>query len=44
MLKLAYHPATYLRQDVSFGDALLDMSRAGWDGFEFMPSDSKEQS
>ena len=37
MLKLAYHPATYLRQDVPFEDALVDMSRTGWDGFEWYP-------
>jgi len=35
MLKLGYHPATYLRQDVATDHALADISATGWDGFEW---------
>lgn len=37
MLRLGYHPATYVRQDVSADDALAHISATGWDGFEWSP-------
>ena len=37
MLKLGYHPATYLRQNVAVDDALADIAATGWDGFEWSP-------
>ena len=37
MLKLGYHPATYLRQDIGIADALADISATGWNGFEWSP-------
>ena len=37
MLRLGYHPATYLRQDVPIDAAIADISATGWDGFEWSP-------
>jgi len=35
MIRLAYHPATYLRQHVDADEAIAHMARVGWDGFEW---------
>lgn len=35
MIRLAYHPASYLRQDISVDDALTHIAQVGWDGFEW---------
>lgn len=35
MIKLAYHPASYLRQKVPADEALADIAAVGWDGFEW---------
>ena len=35
MVRLAYHPASYLRQGVAADDAIAHMARVGWDGFEW---------
>ncbi len=37
MIKLGYHPATYVRQGIAVGEALQDISATGWDGFEWSP-------
>lgn len=35
MIRLAYHPASYLRQGVAADEAIAHMARVGWDGFEW---------
>lgn len=35
MIRLAYHPASYLRQDVDADRAIEHMAEVGWDGFEW---------
>jgi len=35
LLRLGYHPATYLGQDVTIDAAIADISATGWDGFEW---------
>ncbi|MFP3904379.1 MAG: sugar phosphate isomerase/epimerase family protein [Armatimonadota bacterium] len=35
MIRLAYHPASYLRQNVCANDAIADIADSGWDGFEW---------
>ena len=37
MLRLGFHPATYLQHKVTVDEALADISAAGWDGFEWSP-------
>ncbi|MFO7945245.1 MAG: sugar phosphate isomerase/epimerase [Armatimonadota bacterium] len=35
MIRLAYHPASYLRQNVCSNEAIADIAETGWDGFEW---------
>ena len=35
MIRLAYHPASYLRHEIGVDEAIADMAEAGWDGFEW---------
>jgi len=35
MIRLAYHPASYLRQGVDVDEAIAHMAGVGWDGFEW---------
>jgi len=37
MLKLGYHPATYVRHGVDVAEALADIAASGWQGFEWSP-------
>ncbi len=38
MIRLGYHPATYLQHGVDPDAAVRDISRAGWNGFEWSPT------
>ena len=35
MIRLAYHPASYLRQGIGADEAIAHMAEVGWDGFEW---------
>lgn len=35
MIRLAYHPASYLRQEIGADQAIAHMAEVGWDGFEW---------
>jgi len=38
LLRLGYHPATYVQHDVEVAEALQDIAETGWLGFEWSPS------
>ncbi|MFP4249261.1 MAG: sugar phosphate isomerase/epimerase family protein [Armatimonadota bacterium] len=38
MIRFAYHPASYLRQDIGADEALEHIGEVGWDGFEWSSS------
>ena len=38
MLRLGYHPATYVQHDVPVPEALQDIADTGWRGFEWSPA------
>lgn len=35
MIQLAYHPNSYLRQEIAVDDAIAHIAEVGWDGFEW---------
>ncbi len=38
MIRLGYHPATYIQHGIAADDAIRDMASAGWQGYEWSPS------
>ena len=41
MIRLGYHPATYVRQEIDPDTALRDIAASGWSGFEWFPGTLK---
>lgn len=37
MIRLGYHPATYVRQEIDPDTAIRDIAASGWSGFEWSP-------
>ena len=42
MIRLAYHPNSYLRHDIDVDEALAHIATVGWDGFEWSSSTLQE--